>query len=697
MPLELAEIDETLARQKRDLELIANFQHLFNSLEGEAGGKPKGLKVTEENFTTAWESLCSRYDNIFLRFSTHFNALLALLSSAKETSAHLSGLLNTTNESINAFKSLKLHIEHWDIVFIQCIESKLTPATRMDWAKQTLDRVETVTQASADSKGKSSNGQQGNSGKQPKGKNTAVHTTVSSTSKSNSLKSSDPGSCAHCQGPHFISRCKSFTALLQGKRKHLAVNKSLCTNCLSNRHKVDECKSQGRCLVCAGLHQTRLHQDGQHSGSTTQHLSESSRETTAHVTFSSPQILSEFCGTEQLLTTAVVTLQFETGVSLTAGVLLDSCAEQCIVSEYVVQALNFKRKPAHVIVNGTGGTLNAVAQSRVGLILKSQRDANFSLKVPALVLKKIPNLVPKRRVKPQERWSHLDGLHLADPHYGAPSKVDCIISLAVFGAAMLPGVRKAVNPLEVPISHETVFGWVLIGSAEPNNDLSKRTSVHHVSVDHELTKTVASFWETEEIPRVHQLAPSDQDCWDQFKKTTFRNREGRYVVRLPFSKTRQFSGIDTTGRACIMRLERQFAKQPDVASAYSAFIARVHRPRPYGDGSGERGGNNPGLLSTTSPRFQKGLLHAGPKLQEDLLVVLLRWCFFRYAFTCDVVKMFLQMLIHRQDLDWQRIFWRFSPETPLLSYRLLTVTYGTASAPFYANACPLDLAEVEAH
>ncbi|XP_011173269.1 uncharacterized protein LOC105205569 [Solenopsis invicta] len=587
---------QSLVLNDPSITAVIKFQHLLNSLEGEAGGKLKGQEVTGENFTTAWELLCSRYDNIFLRFFTHFYALLALPSSTKETSAHLSGLLNTANESIYAFKaSLKLPVEHWDMVFIQCIESKLVPATRMDWAKQvetlqdgsfpkfelfkkfleewiqTLDRVEAVTQASADSKGKSSNGQQRSSGKQPKGKSTAVYTTVSSSSKSNSSKSLDPGSCAHCQGPHFISRCKGFAVLLRGKRKHLAVNKGLCTNCLSNRHKVNECKSQG-CLVCAGLHHMRLCQDGQHSGSTTQHLSESSGETTTHVTSSSPQILSEYCGTEQLLTTAVVTLQSETGVSLTARVLLDSCAEQCIVSDYVAQALNLKRKPAHVIVNGTGGTPNAVVQSRVGLILKSQQDANLSLKFPALVLKKVSNLVSKRQVKPPERWSNLDGLYLADPHYGAPSRVDCILGLAVFGAAMLPGVQKAVNPLEAPIAHETVFGWVLMGSAEPNNDLSERTSVHHVSVDYELTKAVARFWETEEAPRVLQLAPSDQDCWDQFKKTTFLNREGRYVVRLPFSETPQFSGIDTTPRACMMRLKHRFVKQPDVASAYSTFM-----------------------------------------------------------------------------------------------------------------------------
>jgi len=109
---------QSLVLNEPNMSAVIKFQHLLNSLEGEAEGKLRGLEVTGDNFTTAWESLCSRYDNIFLRFSTHFNALLALPSSAKETSAHLSNLLNTTNESINAFKSLKLPVEHWDMVFI---------------------------------------------------------------------------------------------------------------------------------------------------------------------------------------------------------------------------------------------------------------------------------------------------------------------------------------------------------------------------------------------------------------------------------------------------------------------------------------------------------------------------------------------------------------------------------------------------
>ena len=46
--------------------------------------------------------------------------------------------------------------------------------------------------------------------------------------------------------------------------------------------------------------------------------------------------------------------------------------------------------------------------------------------------------------------------------------------------------------------------------------------------------------------------------------------------------------------------------------------------------------------------------------------------------------MFRQILVHPTDRDWQCILWRADPSETLGTYRLNTVTYGTASAPFLA-------------
>ena len=46
--------------------------------------------------------------------------------------------------------------------------------------------------------------------------------------------------------------------------------------------------------------------------------------------------------------------------------------------------------------------------------------------------------------------------------------------------------------------------------------------------------------------------------------------------------------------------------------------------------------------------------------------------------------MFRQFLLDEKDRDWLRIFWRENPEQELGTYRMRTVVYGTACAPYQA-------------
>ena len=83
---------------------------------------------------------------------------------------------------------------------------------------------------------------------------------------------------------------------------------------------------------------------------------------------------------------------------------------------------------------------------------------------------------------------------------------------------------------------------------------------------------------------------------------------------------------------------------------------------------------------------------AGPALQSDLSLVLLNWRRFRYVFTADIVKMFRQIRVAPQDQDLQRVLW---PPAARLDYKLTTVTYGTACAPYLAIRTLLQLARDE--
>ena len=54
--------------------------------------------------------------------------------------------------------------------------------------------------------------------------------------------------------------------------------------------------------------------------------------------------------------------------------------------------------------------------------------------------------------------------------------------------------------------------------------------------------------------------------------------------------------------------------------------------------------------------------------------------------------MYRQILVHKSDQDYQRILWRNSTSEPIQEFRLNTVTYGLACAPFLAIRCIRQLA-----
>ncbi|XP_029173511.1 uncharacterized protein LOC114942335 [Nylanderia fulva] len=77
------------------------------------------------------------------------------------------------------------------------------------------------------------------------------------------------------------------------------------------------------------------------------------------------------------------------------------------------------------------------------------------------------------------------------------------------------------------------------------------------------------------------------------------------------------------------------------------------------------------------------LLLTGPKLQTDLLSIIMRWRTHRLVLVADIAKMFRQIMVHPIDTDFQRILWRPHPDEPVAHYRLLTVTYDTVQRLIY--------------
>ncbi|XP_055543557.1 uncharacterized protein LOC129729100 [Wyeomyia smithii] len=98
---------------------------------------------------------------------------------------------------------------------------------------------------------------------------------------------------------------------------------------------------------------------------------------------------------------------------------------------------------------------------------------------------------------------------------------------------------------------------------------------------------------------------------------------------------------------------------------------------------------------SSSGKSLNDLLMIGPSVQDSLFDIVLRFRFYRYAFTADVQKMYRMILVDERDTSFQRILWRDDKTKKLKEIELTTVTYGTAAAPFLATRALNQLAEDE--
>jgi len=86
------------------------------------------------------------------------------------------------------------------------------------------------------------------------------------------------------------------------------------------------------------------------------------------------------------------------------------------------------------------------------------------------------------------------------------------------------------------------------------------------------------------------------------------------------------------------------------------------------------------------------ILRIGPTIQQDLFSTLLRFRQPQFVVTADIKQMYRQVLLQDDQRDLQRIVWIPDANEPVREYRLNTVTYGMASAPFLAIRCLHQLA-----
>lgn len=396
-------------------------------------------------------------------------------------------------------------------------------------------------------------------------------------------------------------------------------------------------------------------------------------------------------------------------------VVLDSASQANFISQKCLNRLGLPRKRYTVPVIG----LNHSASAANGICHctirpKGELEPIFSLE--AFVMPSLCSQMPSVRVNTSE-WSHIHNLKLADDQFNIPAPVDMLLGAEIYANILRSG-RLRGEPGQ-PTALETVFGWIILGQTRDGCTSSTPLENYFTSFDYTLDFNIKKFWELESVPTKVHLSPDEIKCEKIYQSTTTRDVSGRFVVSLPFKhENPNFGDTFTMAYRCFMSLEKRLLKDTKLYTLYAEFmrdylknghmsLVSSSEPEPlhtcylphHGVMKPERTTTKVRVVFNASAKGSKGLslndtLFPGPKLQTDLIPILIRFRLFSVVFIADIKQMYLQILVNSKHRDCQRLLWRFSSDEPLQTYRLNTVTFGVNASPYLAIRTLRELANI---
>ncbi|XP_014356362.2 uncharacterized protein LOC106709163 [Papilio machaon] len=702
----------SLIHNNEKLTSVQKMHYLKSCLRGEAEQVLKNLTITEANYHEAWLQLTRRYNN--RRFNT--NEVLKTMFSQKtitESSTAVKRLLDTTSACLKSLNNLKIDITSWDTIINYVVVTKLDQESRKQWelhlSQISMDELPSWNQLKdfLETRYRTMEMLEGVKQTPTTWKAKTFH----------AIENKKTISCGMCHSEHYLYQCKKFSNLTPKERSELVKEKGLCFNCLAPNHSVNKCHQSTSCRRCGRRHHSLLHlereQEKEKAQETTENIKTQSKESTTIVSTFAKQ--SSPC--EVLLATAIVRAMSVNGVSHVIRALIDQGSQASFITEETVQLLGLKRQPINGLVSGVGDGHTRV-KYMVSLHITSRHPPYNSIKVNAYVLSSLTTMLPSKVIHSPD-WLELEMLPLADPSYLSPSKIDVLLGAEVYCEILKGDVIK--NPTRRLIAQNTILGWIVSGKMSESGSSERVISMHTQIRAEDLLKR---FWELEQETEINQkiLPEEEKKCEEIFASTTTRNEDGRYVVRLPFNSVDpecQYGNMLKIAQNRFMSLENKLARNPKLSEEYAKVIEEYKtlnhmKPVPKDDIDNPKAVYLPHHAvvkedrDTTKVRVVfdascKGVndvslndnLLVGPKLQQDLQHLLLRWRIHRIAIIADLIKMYRQVRVHEEDVNYQRILWRPNRTESIEHYQLLTLTFGTDCAPYLAVKALHQLAEDE--
>lgn len=741
-PSFLSMFDELVHKNDR-LSLVQKKHYLTSCLSGEPANLIKHLSSIPDNYEVARSLLLDRYDDKRMIADAHIAVILALPTVSVKNASQLRNFVNVLQENTCGLLSLGFPVKEWSLILLHIFTRKLDNElrARFELAYQqekipTFDNLvaflgsycktlETTGVVNSSSSSKSQTAAHHKSSKQ------SYASSLESAESKGSSEEQKQVACPVCGGTHLIMKCEKFVAMDLPSRQELVRAKNLCFNCFRS-HRVAYCHSRFRCQNCSRKHNTLICSNKQADSKEASCKEQNSpNDKQAHCATSA----SEYCVSlshsygphsskqvvitrHSLLATAIVLVSCSRdGDYYPIRALLDPGSMANFVTSSTLQRLGLRYSKTNVSISGVGESNKVHPKGELHMYL--QNKLGEPLCVEMLVLPKITAPLPSSNLDP----SILDKfgrLQLADPRFYESAKIDMLLGSGAC-AKIFNGPKIEVGD-GLPVAFETIFGWVLMGDVTERQ--SSIQSFHCVT---SIDETLKKFWEIEEVSREKQPDPGDVRCEDQFKETHTRTPTGRFIVRLPFRQGDHDIGrnLGDTLHIAIRRLlslENKFKRDKVLEARYKEFMreyVELGHMQPIEPSIAQRfpqyfiphhgvykkGTDKIRCVFNASSKGPGGKslndeLLAGPKLQKDIVDIILHFRLHEVIFSADIRQMYRQVLVHPLDRQYQLIVWRdyigqaiddqVQPE--IQQFQLNTLSYGVTTAAFLAMRCLHELA-----
>ncbi|KAH8337105.1 hypothetical protein KR074_011099, partial [Drosophila pseudoananassae] len=532
-----------------------------------------------------------------------------------------------------------------------------------------------------------------------------------------------PSTCALCGGwSHIMSACRRFLSMPPEIRLGEARRLGLCRKCLQTGHHMRECLAAS-CRSCGRRHHSLLHflepqaSSGQPLvGPPTSAIAEVAEPVASSPSTANALVAQGRSGDISLLATANIFVRSCAGSLVPCRALLDSGSQVHVITSRLASQLQLRRYKSFMAVSGIGDTGFATDGFSVDVLLRSH-CSEYSTLVNAVIAANITDLQPSFSLDVSS-WNIPGGLPdipLADPNFFESSQVDVRCPPSILLGNAKPNICGAL------LGQETIFGWVLTGPLSPANPRSVSVFSTRVapSLGDSLDQLLTKFWEVEDVPTPIS-SESDSVCEHNFVQTTKRDECGKYVVTLPLrdpgQKGSELAASRSFALAQFLRNEQRLKRDPPLKARYDSVIqeyidlghmtevspasnsATYHLPhhavfKPESTTTKVRVVFNASSPSANGTSLND-ILYAGPVLQSDLTIQILKWRYFRFVFNADIEKMYRQIWVDPKHTPLQRILFR-NPDGDIRDYELKTVTFGVNCAPFLAIRVLRQLADDE--